>query len=202
MACTTPHPIAGEARITLQAFIEMTWLLGSVVMLCVVGTAGATDYTIGTFAGHDGTTLNQPLDVAVAGTSTVYIADSQNHRVLKAETDGTISTVAGTGGRQPQPSSTGPMASRWTAPGPCTSPMKSTTGCGRSRPTGSSPRSQGKDSSATEGTAGQRPQRFSTGPPAWQWPAMALCILPIVTTTACAGSRRRYPTTPPCTRWH
>ena len=100
MACTTPHPIAGEARITLQAFIEMTWLLGSVVMLCVVGTAGATDYTIGTFAGHDGTTLNQPLDVAVAGTSTVYIADSQNHRVLKAETDGTISTVAGTGGRQ------------------------------------------------------------------------------------------------------
>ena len=125
MACTTPHPIAGEARITLQAFIGMAWLLGSVVMLCVVGTAGATDYTIGTFAGHDGTTLNQPLDVAVPGTSTVYIADSQNHRVLKAETDGTISTVAGTGGRQPQPSSTIPQAWRWTARAPSTSRIRS-----------------------------------------------------------------------------
>ncbi|CAM5322219.1 NHL domain-containing protein [Streptomyces abikoensis] len=41
--------------------------------------------------------LNCPREVAVDGAGAVYIADASNHRVRKVATDGTISTVAGTG---------------------------------------------------------------------------------------------------------
>ncbi|MEE1751155.1 NHL domain-containing protein [Streptomyces sp. SP18CS02] len=41
--------------------------------------------------------LNMPRGVAVDSTDTLYIADSENHRVRKVAADGTISTVAGTG---------------------------------------------------------------------------------------------------------
>ncbi|MFI8192701.1 RICIN domain-containing protein [Streptomyces sp. NPDC085946] len=41
--------------------------------------------------------LNGPREVAVDGAGTVYIADSNNHRIRKVTADGTISTVAGTG---------------------------------------------------------------------------------------------------------
>ena len=99
-----PPPHRGRsrgARITLQAFIGMAWLLGIVAMLGVAGTAGATDYTIDDALADlaiPGGTLNQPSDVAVDRTGAVYIADTGNDRVLKAAADGTITTFAGTGG--------------------------------------------------------------------------------------------------------
>ena len=81
-------------------FLGLTWVL-VVVTLLIAGTAGAQQpisYTIDTFAGLDGSaTLDWPSGIAVASTGAVYIADTGNHRVLKAETDGTITTVAGTG---------------------------------------------------------------------------------------------------------
>ncbi|MFE9680884.1 RICIN domain-containing protein [Streptomyces sp. NPDC006285] len=42
-------------------------------------------------------TLNRPYGVAVDNTGTLYISDSDNHRVRKVTTDGKISTFAGTG---------------------------------------------------------------------------------------------------------
>ncbi|MFG2717895.1 RICIN domain-containing protein [Streptomyces sp. NPDC048416] len=41
--------------------------------------------------------LNYPREVAVDSTGTLYIADTNNHRIRKVTADGTISTVAGTG---------------------------------------------------------------------------------------------------------
>ena len=41
--------------------------------------------------------LNYPTGVAVASNGTMYIADWNNHRVRKVASDGTITTVAGTG---------------------------------------------------------------------------------------------------------
>lgn len=41
--------------------------------------------------------LYWPTDVAVGPNNVIYVADSKNHRVRKIDTDGTITTVAGTG---------------------------------------------------------------------------------------------------------
>ncbi len=41
--------------------------------------------------------LSYPTGIAVAGDGTLYIADTRNHRVRTLATDGTITTVAGTG---------------------------------------------------------------------------------------------------------
>ena len=53
------------------------------------------------FAGDGGlainASLNRPLDVAVDGLGSLYIADSQNHRVRRVSPDGIITTVAGNG---------------------------------------------------------------------------------------------------------
>ncbi len=77
-----------------------------------IGDACDTDgveYTIGTVAGT-GTTgfngddvvatsanLNSPFDVAVDGSGNLYFADTSNHRIRKVDTNGIITTVAGTG---------------------------------------------------------------------------------------------------------
>lgn len=41
--------------------------------------------------------LNQPSGIAVDSSGAVFIADSNNHRIRKVATDGTITTIAGTG---------------------------------------------------------------------------------------------------------
>jgi sugar lactone lactonase YvrE len=41
--------------------------------------------------------LNQPGGIAVDASGAVYIADSNNHRIRKVATDGTITTIVGTG---------------------------------------------------------------------------------------------------------
>ena len=41
--------------------------------------------------------LNQPYDVVVDGTGNIYIADSNNFRIRKVSTDGSISTISGDG---------------------------------------------------------------------------------------------------------
>ena len=64
---------------------------GIVTTLAGNGLAGFTD------GSGTGVKLNAPLDVAVDGQGVVYVADSQNHRIRKITSDGTVSTVAGTG---------------------------------------------------------------------------------------------------------
>ena len=41
--------------------------------------------------------LNGPYDIAVAGSGSIYIADTYNHCIRMIDTSGTITTVAGTG---------------------------------------------------------------------------------------------------------
>ncbi len=43
--------------------------------------------------------LNWPIGVTVDGSGNVYFADSQNHRIRKVDTSGTVTTFAGTGER-------------------------------------------------------------------------------------------------------
>jgi sugar lactone lactonase YvrE len=69
----------------------------------------APDGTISTFAGtgspdYDGddvaatsASLHWPHDVTVDDTGTVYIADSAHHRIRRVDSDGVITTIAGTG---------------------------------------------------------------------------------------------------------
>ena len=63
----------------------------------VAGIAGGT----GTFGGDGGAALNAkfnaPEGVVVAADGTLFIADTQNHRVRMVDTSGNISTIAGTG---------------------------------------------------------------------------------------------------------
>ncbi|MFF9457712.1 NHL domain-containing protein [Streptomyces flaveolus] len=51
----------------------------------------------GSKVGGNAAQLNGPYGVAVDSTDAVYIADSENHRILKVTPDGEISKVAGTG---------------------------------------------------------------------------------------------------------
>ncbi|MGW7094901.1 NHL domain-containing protein [Streptomyces sp. NPDC054874] len=66
---------------------------GTISTVAGSGTAG--------FSGDNGPAtaakLNYPLGVTVDSTGTLYISDHRNHRIRKITTDGTISTVAGTG---------------------------------------------------------------------------------------------------------
>jgi uncharacterized protein (TIGR03437 family) len=90
----------------------IAWLLAVVVSLflpalCQVQTPGT--YTITTVAGtgtagSDGdghaaaaAQLNYPFGLALDSSGNLYIADQLNHKIRKLATDGTISTVAGTG---------------------------------------------------------------------------------------------------------
>ncbi|MEV8017279.1 RICIN domain-containing protein [Streptomyces sp. NPDC086554] len=66
---------------------------GTISTVAGTGTAG--------FGGDDGPAasaqLNVPLAVVVDSTGTLYVSEYSNHRIRKITTDGTISTVAGTG---------------------------------------------------------------------------------------------------------
>jgi Ricin-type beta-trefoil lectin domain-like/NHL repeat len=68
---------------------------GDGVITTVAGTGTPGD------KGDDGQAtdaqLNNPLEVAVDNAGSLYIADSENHRVRKVTRDGVITTVAGTG---------------------------------------------------------------------------------------------------------
>lgn len=69
-----------------------------------ITTDGKISTVAGIGAGYSGDNgpavsarLNCPREVAVDGAGAVYVTDAANHRVRKITTDGTISTVAGTG---------------------------------------------------------------------------------------------------------
>ena len=70
-------------------------------------SGGATSYTIATIAGTDAGSrdggpaaealLTFPYGVAVDDQGNLYIADTENHRIRRVDTDGIITTFAGTG---------------------------------------------------------------------------------------------------------
>ncbi len=73
--------------------IRRVGLDGNITTLAGNGSEG--------FAGDGGAAtaaqLNNPIGLAVAGDGSVYLSDTQNHRVRKIATNGVISTIAGTG---------------------------------------------------------------------------------------------------------
>ena len=59
--------------------------------------AGGGDLAHGDGAGATDALLNHPAGIAVDGDGNLYIADRDNNRVRRVATDGTITTIAGTG---------------------------------------------------------------------------------------------------------
>ena len=87
-------------------------LLSCLVVVAMVSCGGggespAVQWTVSTFAGSgqygsaDGTAATasfaNPLSVAVDSTGTVFVADSFNHKIRKLASDGTVTTLAGSG---------------------------------------------------------------------------------------------------------
>jgi len=100
----------------MQNKIKKNWgtrfsLTALIFYLCVVGQSSAgqaqmiIDTVAGTgdmgYSGDDGPAieaqLNYPMCAAVDSTGTMYIVDYANNRIRKVDTDGVITTVAGTG---------------------------------------------------------------------------------------------------------
>ena len=113
----------------------------------IISTVAGTG--VAGFSGDDGpatsAALNQPRSVAVDAGGNLYIADSNNERIRKVSSDGTITTVAGNGtrigsidgeggdptgemtwamtGRLPVPRWVGPPVWRWMRSATSTSPL-------------------------------------------------------------------------------
>ena len=130
-----------------------------------VGTTGTITTIAGTgesgFSGDGGDAvqaqLNFPYGVAVDSAGNLYIADTSNHRIRKVGTTGTITTIA-------KPSSTSPMAWRWTARATFTSPIGATSASARSIPRERSPPLRARGRAGLAGTAARRSRRSSTFP--------------------------------------
>ena len=73
--------------------IRKIYTNGTIVTIAGTGTYG--------FSGDNGRAtsaqLNNPISVFVTSSNEVYIADSSNQRVRKIDTNGIITTIAGTG---------------------------------------------------------------------------------------------------------
>ena len=87
--------------------------------------AGCSDYGGNGRDGGSATEawLDEPSGVAADGAGNLYIADTDNHRIRKVDSSGTITTIAGTGevgvrrwtaARRSMPSWATPVAWRWT----------------------------------------------------------------------------------------
>ncbi len=85
-----PHPRRHPFRFPIALSLILAALLG--------GTAGAQQtFFIDTLAGPSWPYPDYPNSVAVASDGTIYLADRDSHTVLRVETDGSLSVLAGTG---------------------------------------------------------------------------------------------------------
>ena len=93
----------------MKPFTLLTLIISMILIGCAVDTGKSIleGYTITTFAGTDSdirdggpatsAQLTFPYGVTIDSRGIVYIADSFNHRIRKVDTDGIITTFAGTG---------------------------------------------------------------------------------------------------------
>ncbi len=84
---------AGNVYFTSVHAVFRVSPVGQLVRFAGTGRRGFS----GDGAQADAAQLNDPTGVAIDGAGTVYITDSNNHRVRRVTTDGIITTVAGSG---------------------------------------------------------------------------------------------------------
>jgi sugar lactone lactonase YvrE len=86
---------AGELLITDYGNhrVRRIGLDGNITTIAGTGTEGFT----GDGGAATAAQLNNPIGIAVAGDGSVYVSDTQNHRIRKIATNGIITTVAGAG---------------------------------------------------------------------------------------------------------
>ncbi|MGW6771380.1 NHL domain-containing protein [Streptomyces sp. NPDC055037] len=94
-----PHGVAVDDAGDLYISDTSNHRVRRVTVDGTISTVAGT--SAGGFGGDDGPAtsaqLKTPVDVVVDSAGTLYISDADNHRVRKVTTDGTISTVVGTG---------------------------------------------------------------------------------------------------------
>jgi VCBS repeat-containing protein len=91
----SPGPNGIPVIVTAEDGTTKTYTIGvtvyGVTTLAGSGTAGFNDGT------GMGAQFNLPVGVAVDSSGNVYVADSSNHRIRKIDSDGVVSTLAGSG---------------------------------------------------------------------------------------------------------
>ncbi|MBT5060128.1 MAG: hypothetical protein HOM68_26540 [Gemmatimonadetes bacterium] len=97
----TPLGISGDTTGALYIADTGNHLIRNIhdrrdTIVTVAGTAGTAGFS-GDAGAATSATLNAPWDVFVAGSGTLYVADTGNHRIRRITPAGIISTVAGTG---------------------------------------------------------------------------------------------------------
>ena len=116
--------------------------------------------------------LRTPYDVAFGPDGSMYIADRANHKIRKVTPAGIISTFAGSGTAGYNGDGITATSARLNSPygvdvdsdGNVYIADLTTSGCARSTPTGSSPRTPAPESRPSTGTADRRSRPASTSP--------------------------------------
>jgi len=97
LAHTTFQPCRSWLRVGGLSFILMGGLLISPVQAALITTVAGGGNSFGDGGTATEAQLRYPSGVAVDSSGNLYIADTGNHRIRKVDTDGVITTVAGTG---------------------------------------------------------------------------------------------------------
>ena len=144
------------------------------IITTVAGNGSCSDYS-GDGGPATNASLNAPYGVAVDASGNLFIADTDNNRIRKVDTNGIITTVAGNGSmaipamaaRPPMPAWMSPMAWPWMPSAICLLRTIGTTASAKWTPTASLRRWRAMTAGVIPATAARPPMPAWTTPTVW-----------------------------------